>query len=77
LFSYLAQSGCYKAEGTDDAAEFGETLEAMRVIGIDDRTQLEILQLVAATLHIGNISFEEKNNYASVVSDDCEFSNVE
>lgn len=72
-YSYLAQSGCYKAEGTDDAAEFSNTLEAMRVIGIDDQTQLEILQLVAAILHIGNITFEEKDNYASVVSDECEF----
>lgn len=44
----------------------------MQVIGIDDRTQLEILQLVAASLHIGNISFEEKGNYAAVTSDDCE-----
>ncbi|KAI6220129.1 hypothetical protein M3Y99_01614800 [Aphelenchoides fujianensis] len=69
-YSYLAQSGCYKAEGTDDAEEFAATLEAMQVVGIDERSQLEILQLVSAILHIGNITFEEHNNYAAVSSDD-------
>ncbi|KAI6239978.1 hypothetical protein M3Y99_00512000 [Aphelenchoides fujianensis] len=69
-YSYLAQSGCYKAEGTDDAEEFAATFEAMQVVGIDERSQLEILQLVSAILHIGNITFEEHNNYAAVSSDD-------
>ncbi len=32
-FYYLNQSGCYEVEGTDDRAEFQETLEAMQVIG--------------------------------------------
>lgn len=43
----------------------------MQVVGIDDQSQLQILQLVAAILHIGNITFVEKDNYASVAGDDC------
>ncbi|KAH7717055.1 unconventional myosin-If [Aphelenchoides avenae] len=69
-YSYLNQSGCFRAEGTDDAKEYAETLQAMQVVGIDEHTQLQILQLVAAILHIGNITFVEKDNYASVASDD-------
>lgn len=45
----------------------------MQVVGIPDNIQLQILQLVSAILHIGNISFVERQNYAAVVSDDCEF----
>ncbi|KAI6202474.1 hypothetical protein M3Y96_00952800 [Aphelenchoides besseyi] len=69
-FSYLAKSGCSKAEGTNDAEEFSATLDAMHVVGIDDRSQLEILQLVSAILHVGNITFDESDNYAAVRSDD-------
>ncbi|KAI1715922.1 myosin head (motor domain) domain-containing protein [Ditylenchus destructor] len=69
-YSYLNQSGCYMAEGTEDAKEYAETLQAMQVVGIPDNIQLQILQLVSAILHIGNISFVERQNYAAVVSDD-------
>ena len=32
-FYYLNQSGCYTVDGTNDQAEFQDTLEAMQVIG--------------------------------------------
>ena len=70
-YNYLNQSSCHKAEGTDDAKEYAETLQAMQVIGIDDGTKLEILKLVSAVLHIGNINFVEQGNYAAVEGDDC------
>uniref|UniRef100_A0AC34EZQ8 Uncharacterized protein n=1 Tax=Panagrolaimus sp. ES5 TaxID=591445 RepID=A0AC34EZQ8_9BILA len=69
-YSYLNKSSCHKAEGTDDAKEYAETLQAMQVIGISDETKLEILKLVSAVLHIGNIPFVEQGNYASVEDDD-------
>uniref|UniRef100_A0A914BXB0 Uncharacterized protein n=1 Tax=Acrobeloides nanus TaxID=290746 RepID=A0A914BXB0_9BILA len=69
-YNYLNQSGCYIAQGTDDAKEYAETLQAMQVVGIDDHTQLQILQIVSAVLHIGNIAFNEKGNYAAVAHDD-------
>ena len=43
----------------------------MHVVGIGEQQQMAILQLVAAVLHIGNISFVEHKNYASVANDDC------
>ncbi|KAK6729445.1 hypothetical protein RB195_006476 [Necator americanus] len=65
-YNYLNHSGVYKAADTDDAKEFQSTLHAMNVVGINDETQLEILKLVSAVLHIGNISFMEENNFAAV-----------
>lgn len=47
----------------------------MSVIGISESTQLDILKMVAGVLHIGNISFMEKNNFAAVENDDCKFAN--
>lgn len=70
-YSYLAQSGCFEADGTNDKQEFVETLNAMQIIGINDQTQLQILQLVSAILHIGNITFIEEDNYAQILSEEC------
>ncbi|KAK0425813.1 hypothetical protein QR680_009401 [Steinernema hermaphroditum] len=65
-YNYLNQSSLSVIEGTDDAREFRETLHAMSVVGIDDERQVQILQLVAAVLHLGNVGFVEQRNYAAV-----------
>uniref|UniRef100_A0A0K0F7H5 Myosin-IB (inferred by orthology to a D. melanogaster protein) n=1 Tax=Strongyloides venezuelensis TaxID=75913 RepID=A0A0K0F7H5_STRVS len=67
-FNYLNQSGLSKIEGTDDRKEFEETMRAMEIVGIPTETQLQILQLLSAILHIGNMEFVEENNYAKVVN---------
>uniref|UniRef100_A0A914X526 Uncharacterized protein n=1 Tax=Plectus sambesii TaxID=2011161 RepID=A0A914X526_9BILA len=69
-YYYLNQSGCVAVDGTDDSKEFQDTLHAMEVIGIPEDVQLEVLKLVAGILHIGNISFVEKGNYAAIANDD-------
>ncbi len=43
----------------------------MEVIGIPEDVMLQVFKLVASILHIGNIAFVEKNNYAAIESDDC------
>jgi myosin-1 len=43
----------------------------MEVIGIPEDVMLQVLKLVASILHIGNIAFVEKDNYAAIASDDC------
>lgn len=45
----------------------------MDVIGIDTVKQMEILQLVAAIMHIGNITFVENNNFAAVADEHCKY----
>ncbi|CAI4228131.1 unnamed protein product [Auanema sp. JU1783] len=69
-YNYLNHSGVTRAEDTDDSKEFQHTLHAMKVVGINEESQLEILRLVSAVLHIGNITFIEQNNYAAVQSPD-------
>lgn len=68
-YNYLNHSGCYEAVGADDAKEFKQTLHAMDVIGISTENRMEILQMVAAIMHIGNITFIEDKNYAAVADE--------
>ncbi|XP_032067969.1 unconventional myosin-If [Thamnophis elegans] len=69
-YYYLSQSETYKVDGTDDRSEFHETMNAMDVIGITGQDKQLVLQIVAGILHLGNISFEEKGNYAQVENSD-------
>uniref|UniRef100_A0A914ICE4 Uncharacterized protein n=1 Tax=Globodera rostochiensis TaxID=31243 RepID=A0A914ICE4_GLORO len=70
-FNYLNCSECFQAEGTDDQGAFAETLNAMNMVGLDNQLQLQCLTVVAATLHIGNITFVENDNdgFASVADE--------
>uniref|UniRef100_A0AC35TFU4 Unconventional myosin-Ie n=1 Tax=Rhabditophanes sp. KR3021 TaxID=114890 RepID=A0AC35TFU4_9BILA len=68
-FTFLNQSGCSTIEGTDDRREYKETIEAMSVIGIAEQVQIQILQLLSAVLHIGNIEFVEEDNFGQVQND--------
>jgi len=45
----------------------------MSVVGLSLDAQDTVLQIVAAILHLGNITFREEGNYAVVESEDCEF----
>lgn len=45
----------------------------MRVIGIPGDTQVQVLNIVAGILHLGNVSFVEAGNYAKVESTDREW----
>ncbi|GFR06154.1 unconventional myosin-Ie [Trichonephila clavata] len=66
---YLNQSGTFKVDGTNDAHDFQETLKAMTIMGMSEEDQMNILQVVAGILHLGNVTFVESGNYA-VVEDD-------
>ena len=43
----------------------------MSVMGLDEVQQVNVLSMVAAVLHLGNITFTERGNYAGVQNDDC------
>lgn len=43
--------------------------QAMNVVGFDSVTQVTILKLVSAILHLGNAQFNEESNVAVPVSD--------
>lgn len=43
----------------------------MSVVGIPEENHEDILSLMAALLHLGNVNFVEDGNYAKVQNDDC------
>lgn len=46
----------------------------MEVMNISGDTQVNVLNIVAGILHLGNIAFSEAGNYAIPEDDGCEWS---
>ena len=47
-----------RVDTIDDKAEWTEVMEGCRIIGLDEGEREDILQLLAAILHLGNLQFE-------------------
>lgn len=45
----------------------------MNVMGIEENQRMDILRIVSAILHMGNISFAEQGNAAYIVDPQCEY----
>ncbi|EFN53725.1 hypothetical protein CHLNCDRAFT_25512 [Chlorella variabilis] len=56
-FRYLHQSDVYTLTDVDDAQEFRHTLEAMRIVGLQQHHVDAVLRTVAGVLHLGNVDF--------------------
>ena len=56
-FRYLAQSETFMLEDNDDAANLRSTLDAMAIIGLTEQEREDVLTVVAAVLHLGNVTF--------------------
>uniref|UniRef100_UPI00358E9D69 unconventional myosin-VIIa n=1 Tax=Myxine glutinosa TaxID=7769 RepID=UPI00358E9D69 len=59
-YTYLTMGGCTMCEGRDDAREFVGIRSAMRVLMFTEKESLEVLKLLAAILHMGNLLFEAR-----------------
>ncbi|XP_014247796.1 myosin-VIIa isoform X2 [Cimex lectularius] len=57
-YKYLIGGGGITCEGRDDAAEFADIRSAMKVLLFSDQEIWEILTLLAALLHTGNINYK-------------------
>ena len=68
-YSYTSKSKCYDVAGIDDAADFKDTLNAMKVIGMTAAEQNEIFRMLAAVLWIGNVSFGENDEGNAAIRD--------
>merc|ERR1719295_1887776 len=57
--------------GTDDAEEFGLTMEAMRIMGIAEEDVSSICKVISSTLLFGNMAFkQERNSDQAILPDD-------
>ncbi|EWM24203.1 myosin 29 [Nannochloropsis gaditana] len=65
-FRYLTHGHCTDIAGKSDADDFKVTMECMTAIGLDARLQRTMLELVAAVLHLGNVSFQDAGEGGSV-----------
>eukprot|EP00267_Zea_mays_P056043 XP_023156079.1 uncharacterized protein LOC100383772 isoform X5 [Zea mays] len=70
-FHYLNQSTCIKLDEISDAKEYLATRSAMNTVGITEQEQEAIFRVVAAVLHLGNISFVKgREADSSVIKDE-------
>ncbi|KAH8725328.1 P-loop containing nucleoside triphosphate hydrolase protein [Phaeosphaeriaceae sp. PMI808] len=68
-YLYTSRSKCYDVQGIDDHAEFKDTLNAMKVIGLQQAEQDNIFRILAAILWLGNVSFQEDDSGNAVIAD--------
>lgn len=69
-YIYTSAAQCVDADGIDDGKDFGETLEAMRIIGLTQLEQDCIFRMLATILWIGNISFVEDESGNAAIRDE-------
>jgi myosin heavy subunit len=76
-YAYLNQCGCYTIEEVDDAKDFCEVQEAMQTLQFSDDLQTQMLQIIAAILHMGNITFIQGHTEGSSQVDSNSSASVE
>ena len=58
-YHYLNQSGCFKIDEVDDAAEFADVLSAMKTLQFSQETIRAVFAVIAGVLALGNVDFVE------------------
>ncbi|XP_076051644.1 dilute class unconventional myosin isoform X10 [Oratosquilla oratoria] len=70
-FHYLNQGGSPHIDGVDDSEDFVATCRALSLLGIDRDQQKQMFTILAAILHLGNVSILDANGeQASVAPND-------
>ncbi|XP_072246199.1 unconventional myosin-VIIb [Leuresthes tenuis] len=57
-YKYLIMGNCTSCEGRDDVKEYAHFCSALKILMFKDTDSWEILKLLAAILHLGNVDFE-------------------
>ena len=68
-YVYTSRSKCFDVQGIDDTAEFNDTLNAMKVIGLSQGEQDNIFRMLATILWLGNVTFGEDDSGNAAISD--------
>ena len=58
-YSYLSGSGVVEVNGIDDSADYSEVCDAFGTLGLTPDERDAVWRIVAAVLHLGNITFGE------------------
>ncbi|CAB3368903.1 Hypothetical predicted protein [Cloeon dipterum] len=78
-YKYLTGGGSIICEGRNDAAEFADIRSAMKVLMFTDQEIWDIMKLLAALLHMGNIRYKaavKKNLDVTEIPDDTNVKRV-
>jgi len=68
-FQYINHVESIRVAKIDDTKEMNDTQHAMDIMGLSREIQQSIYSLLAGILHLGNVQFGDKNNYATVLSE--------
>jgi myosin heavy subunit len=61
---YTGQSGCTTVSDMNDSMEFDETIKSMKAIDMADSEIQNVMRIVAAVLHMGNVNFTKSDKSA-------------
>ncbi|XP_067054184.1 unconventional myosin-VIIa-like isoform X2 [Acropora muricata] len=74
-YYYLSQGNCLTCVGMDDAQEFANIRRAMKVLMFSEKETRILFTLLAAILHLGNLSFQaliqDNMEACTITNDDC------
>ncbi|XP_062337712.1 unconventional myosin-VIIb [Osmerus eperlanus] len=57
-FNFLTKGDCIVCEGRDDAKDYARMRSALKILTFTESQCWEVLKLLAALLHLGNVNFE-------------------
>ncbi|GAA5934941.1 hypothetical protein JCM3775_001688, partial [Rhodotorula graminis] len=69
-YAYTSKSGCLEVPGIDDTQDWAETLNAMRIVGLSQGEQDNILRMLASILWIGNVEFKPDQDGNAAIKDE-------
>ncbi|XP_061791016.2 unconventional myosin-VIIb-like [Nerophis lumbriciformis] len=68
-YEFLTRGDCITCEGRNDAEDFSRIRTAMKILTFSEEQCFEIFKLLAAILHLGNVSFEANTQHNMETSD--------
>eukprot|EP01033_Poteriospumella_lacustris_P012882 gene12883-9214_t len=71
-YKYLARSRCFaRKDGVDDRVQHQEVLTALADLEFTEDEKSFIADVVAAVLHLGNVTFSRDTDAASITGEEC------
>lgn len=75
-FHYLNQGNNPEIDGVNDAKCFDETITALTMLGFTSRQQDDLLRILAAILHLGNVNIVNYEGNEGADNNDNEGSTI-